>query len=97
MRPVRSTQRAFSGSLEEYATCSTRAHASLPNFSAIFFQASIPLELDFTNIAPGTKSMYILINSTSAGDDLNLEDNSYNLTIPLITEADIAVTGYVFW
>ncbi|CAB3366718.1 Hypothetical predicted protein [Cloeon dipterum] len=55
--------------------------------------AKIPLELEFENIAPGTKSLTLIINSTSAGDDLNLADNFKNLTIPLVTEADISVSG----
>ncbi|XP_059474433.1 integrin alpha-PS4-like [Neocloeon triangulifer] len=56
-------------------------------------KASIELELEMANIAPGTKSLSVAVNATSAGDDLNLADNLHNLTIPLVTEADIAVTG----
>ncbi|KAF0295842.1 Integrin alpha-4 [Amphibalanus amphitrite] len=58
-------------------------------------EGRIRLSLDVQELAPGTESLTVQLNVTSAGEELAAADNVRNFRLDLRTEADIAVTGWV--
>ena len=71
-------------------TCNIRPHP-LPEGGS----GSLKLTLDVKDLEPGTESVSVWLNVSSAGEELVAGDNVYNFTLGLKTEADIGVTGYV--
>ncbi|XP_037082382.1 integrin alpha-PS3-like [Pollicipes pollicipes] len=51
------------------------------------------LSLDVDELAPGTESVTVGLNASSSGEEVAPDDNVFNFTLGLRTEADIAVTG----
>ena len=69
-------------------TCDVRPHPFTSDSDG-----RLKLTLDVAALTPGTESLVIGLNVSSAGKEVVPGDNVRNFTIGLRTEADIAVIG----
>jgi hypothetical protein len=56
-------------------------------------QTTLQLDFDVKDVAAGTEEVVFNLNVTSAGRELTPHDNIKSLTLSLITQADIGLSG----
>ncbi|KAF4530203.1 hypothetical protein B566_EDAN018321 [Ephemera danica] len=56
-------------------------------------EVTLPLQFDLKSLASGTPGFNLEIKATSVGQEGNEKNNMENVTIPLLTSADISITG----
>jgi hypothetical protein len=56
-------------------------------------QRTVQLEFVVDDVASGTAEFFFNMSTNSSGTELTPQDNSYSLTLPFVTQADIGLSG----